>query len=136
MNIGERIKELRKRRNISQADLAKEICVSSGNVGDWERGRAKPGADALVALMNYFKVSGDYLLTGKEDKPPQDSSDVLQLTSEELIMIKQFRKLDDRDRQDARENIEMKYSRILKGGTLSSLNIGGTDEEAATSEAV
>lgn len=64
--IGERIKELRTEKKISQAELAKSINVSSGNVGDWERDRAKPSADVLIELMNYFNVSADYLLTGKK----------------------------------------------------------------------
>ncbi|MBP1995581.1 helix-turn-helix domain-containing protein [Paenibacillus eucommiae] len=50
MNIGARIKELRGKSRINQEQLAENIKVSRGNVGDWERGRAKPGADALLSL--------------------------------------------------------------------------------------
>lgn len=145
MEIGERIKELRKREKISQADLAKKIGVSSGNVGDWERGRAKPGSDALISLMNYFNVTCDWLLTGKElsvaikeEESIQSSDPSFTLSQEEQDMIMKFRQLDRRDREDAKGNIDMKYERTssFKRGTLSTSNNGGTGEEAATHEAV
>lgn len=141
MEISERIKELRKKSKTSQAELAKSIGVSSGNVGDWERGRAKPGADALIALMNFFRVSSDYLLTGKnaptEEKEELQSSDSSMLfTKEEIDMIMKFRQLDYGDQQDTIDIIEMKYDRKAKRGMLSNSKTGGTGEEAATSETV
>lgn len=67
LSIGEKIKELRKKRNISQAELAKNINVSAGNVGDWEREKAKPGADALIALSEFFGITTDWILKGEEE---------------------------------------------------------------------
>lgn len=64
MCISSRLKYLRAQFKISQAKLAKQITVSSGNVGDWETGKSKPGADALIALSKYFDVSIDWILTG------------------------------------------------------------------------
>lgn len=66
MSIGQRIRELRGQTGISQQDLAKEIGVSRGNVGDWEVGKAKPGADALIAITKHFNVSADWVLEGKD----------------------------------------------------------------------
>lgn len=162
MDIGSRIKELRKKTNISQATLAKSIDVSSGNVGDWERGRAKPGADALISLMNFFGVSSDWILTGHEhilhDKPEVEiltseegkqpaysdqSKDktghqklypaTIVLTHEELDIITKYRQLDSRDQEDIRIYINIKYERTLKKGTLGSA-IGSSGQEAATSD--
>lgn len=56
------LKNLRSKRNISQAKLAEEIGVSPGNVGNWESGLSKPGYDALIKLSKYFNVSADFLL--------------------------------------------------------------------------
>ena len=56
------LKELRAKTGVSQLKLAKAIGVSNGNVGDWERGRSKPGYDAIVALSRFFGVSSDSLL--------------------------------------------------------------------------
>ena len=143
MDISERIRELRKNFKVSQAELAKKIGVSSGNVGDWERGRAKPGAEALIVLMNYFKVSADYLLTGKEQQiltektgTVKESNAQMNFTEEEIDMIMKFRKLNYEDQQDTIDIIDMKYNRKVKRGMLSNSPNGGTGEEAATSEAV
>ena len=59
MRIGERIKKLREAINISQADLAKNIGVSAGNVGDWER-KGQTWFDALLALSRFFDKPVDY----------------------------------------------------------------------------
>lgn len=56
------LKELRNRSGITQGQLAKEIGVSPGNVGDWETGKSKPGYLALASLARFFEVSADYLL--------------------------------------------------------------------------
>lgn len=56
------LKELRSKIGISQIELAKSIGVSNGNVGDWERGRSKPGYDAIIALSRFFGISSDSLL--------------------------------------------------------------------------
>lgn len=138
MSIHERIRDLRKGKNMSQAELAKEIGVSSGNVGDWERGRAKPGADALISLMNFFKVSADYLLTGKPDpdccKKDIEHNDSNKLSEEENDMIAKYRQLDYEDKEDIKGLIELKHDRLVKRGMLSNCKNGGTGEEAATNE--
>ena len=59
--FGDLLKELRAQKKVSQIELARAIGVSNGNVGDWERGRSKPGYDALVALSRYFEISAGRL---------------------------------------------------------------------------
>lgn len=56
------LKELRAKKGMTQAQLAKAIGVSPGNVGDWETGKSKPGYTALATLSRIFEVSADYLL--------------------------------------------------------------------------
>lgn len=62
--IGQRIAELRKRKGISQAQLAACLGVSPSAVGMYEQGRREPGLDLLVALARTFHTSTDYLCTG------------------------------------------------------------------------
>lgn len=44
--FSELLRELRSKKGVTQVELAKAIGVSNGNVGDWERGRSKPGYEA------------------------------------------------------------------------------------------
>lgn len=60
--FSEILKELRKKNNVSQIDLSRSIGVSTGNISDWERGRSKPGYDALISLSRFFDISSDFLL--------------------------------------------------------------------------
>lgn len=60
--IGERIIQLRKAKNWSQDDLAKEINASRVMVGKYERADSSPSIDVIVKLAEAFDVSVDYLL--------------------------------------------------------------------------
>ena len=65
--LGNNIRELRNRKNLSQLQLSKLMHVSQQTVGSWETGRAIPGSDTLNTLADYFNVSTDYLL-GRPNK--------------------------------------------------------------------
>lgn len=60
--FNELLKDLRAKKGMTQAQLAKATGVSPGNVGDWETGKSKPGYNALAMLSRIFEVSADYLL--------------------------------------------------------------------------
>ena len=66
MVIGKRIFELRKERNLSQAQLAKNIGVNARAVSYWELEINEPKASYIYELAKFFGVSSDYLL-GLED---------------------------------------------------------------------
>lgn len=63
--LGARIAALRKDAGLSQAELASHLGVSASAVGMYEQGRREPSADTLVAIARVFRVSTDYLLTGR-----------------------------------------------------------------------
>ena len=62
--MGARIAALRRRADMSQAELARKLQCSASAVGMYEQGRREPAADVLVRLSRIFGVSTDYLLTG------------------------------------------------------------------------
>ena len=82
----DRIKQLRKKKGISQSELAELIGVKNNTVSTWERGTRKPDFEALNLLSNYFEVSFEYIL-GSSDKeearvvPTQDELDELALSA-------------------------------------------------------
>ena len=45
--FAERLKELRKERNLTQTDLAKELGVAMNTVSIWERGERQPNDDVF-----------------------------------------------------------------------------------------
>ena len=58
--IGVQIAKLRKEKNITQEELAKNLDVSAQAVSKWENGGA-PDLELLPKIADYFGVSIDYL---------------------------------------------------------------------------
>lgn len=67
MKIGDKIRYLRRKENINQAELARRLGVSTSTVGFWEIGRRVPDIELLVKLSEIFNVSTDYLLNLCDD---------------------------------------------------------------------
>lgn len=59
--FGERLRELRRERNIGQIQLAKELDVGKSIISLWETGQCEPTLSKLVAISRFFGVSIDYL---------------------------------------------------------------------------
>lgn len=71
ISIGMTIKTLRKKRGLTQEQLAEYLGVTSRAVSQWERGRTAPDIAQLPILANIFEVSADVLLgidTGAKEK--------------------------------------------------------------------
>ena len=64
MNIADRIQYLRKRKGISQEELADKIGVSRQAVSKWENGQSSPDIEKIILLSDFFNVTTDYLLKG------------------------------------------------------------------------
>ena len=58
----ERLKELRKEKNLSTVALGKILIVSSSTISRWENGEILLSIDHLYSIAKYFKVSADYLI--------------------------------------------------------------------------
>lgn len=61
MKIGEKIKELRKVKGISQEALAQVLGVTFQAISKWETGTASPDLSLIPAIASYFGVSIDEL---------------------------------------------------------------------------
>ena len=61
IRIGEKIKSLRKAKNISQEVLAKYLGISFQAVSKWEKGDTMPDVAMIPAIASFFGVSTDEL---------------------------------------------------------------------------
>jgi len=59
-----RIRELRKQKDMTQKELAKHLQVSDSTLSYWEMGKYDPDNDALMRLSRFFHVPIDYILGG------------------------------------------------------------------------
>lgn len=65
-----RIKELRKKRNITQIRLSTEIEVSQETISAYENNKAEPKLDKLTKIADFLNTSTDYLLGRTDDDSP------------------------------------------------------------------
>lgn len=66
MNVGIKIKELRKKSNMTQEDLASKLFVTRNAVSKWETNKGLPNIDNLKELSNIFNVSIDLFINEEE----------------------------------------------------------------------
>ena len=77
MTIYERIESLRKSKGLSQGKLEKQLGFSNGSISKWKN--STPKVERLQKLADFFGVSVEYLMTGKEDEQKEkDNTDLKQ----------------------------------------------------------
>lgn len=71
INLANNLRNLRKKNNMTQEELAERLNVSLGVVSKWERGASEPELASLVAIAEAFRVSVDALIGYEmsEDSP-------------------------------------------------------------------
>lgn len=117
MNIGNNISALRKKKGITQEELANELGVSAQAVSKWENNSSCPDVSLLTQIADYFGVSVDALLREQEevivDKAENNDGNVKSNDDKKNIVIKVTQ-------QSGKENIIKVPFKFVKLG----LNIG------------
>jgi len=90
------LKQLRKRRGISQQQLASVLGVSQQSVNKYENHNVEPDIAILVAMADFFGTSIDYLVGHCGSMTPEISTDVI--TPEEKRLLANYRKLNQAER--------------------------------------
>ena len=87
--IGERIKRVRKSRNMTQEIMAEKLNVSRQAISCWEGASAQPDATNILQLSKLFGVTTDYLLND-EFESDNDLPKVKQLNNDGIHQIMIF----------------------------------------------
>ncbi len=87
--FGQRISQLRKKRRLTQEQLAAILSITVGQVSRWERGENDPSIQSLTEVATKLNVTTDYLL-GLVAKPEDRKSeeDLPQAERELLWLIR------------------------------------------------
>ena len=76
--MNERIKELRKRLNLTQQEFADRLSIKRGAVANYEVGRNTPSDSVIALICREFNVSERWLREGEGEMfLPQDDADAL-----------------------------------------------------------
>ena len=86
VDFGNRLKTLRLRENMTQAELAKKLDITKSVISAYETGLRLPSYDVLIHIAKIYKVSTDYLL-GIENKQEIDLSGLSKEEIEALLNL-------------------------------------------------
>lgn len=110
MNLGERLKNLRKERNLSQEQLAEKLNVSRQAVSKWESNKTYPDIDNLILLRNIFNITLDDLIIDKTQ-------------NKDIIELSKLSNDDNSDYDKDEEENELSDN-LMIGGFLIGVAIG------------
>ena len=77
MSIGERIRNLRKKNKLSQAELGEAVGVESNTISRWERNDLIPKGTSLARIARALSTTSAYLL--EETNDPSLPRDILSI---------------------------------------------------------
>lgn len=92
--MAQRIRELRKAKGLTQAQLAEETRLKEAAIRSYENGLREPNSKAMAALERYFKVSGEYLRGEVDQEIFLQNSAAIQGRLDDLISLFQTFKQD------------------------------------------
>ena len=109
MQFGERLKSLRKERDLTQQDIANVLGVGRATIAGYETKGKQPDYEKLNQLANYFNTSVDYLLGRTDIKNPENKDKEMErLANKEIKSV-----------EDALEIIKFQDGLMLNGKILN-----------------
>ena len=84
--LGDKIREIRLAKKISQVELAKMLDVTKQSVSNWENENIQPSIEMLSKIADVFNISTDFLLS-RDDRRYLDVSGVSEKTIQNLQAI-------------------------------------------------
>ena len=75
MSLGERLLDLRKKKGLSQEEIAGLLDVSRQTVSKWETDQSTPDFDKIIPICKLYEIDANELLTGEKSsvKAPSDN---------------------------------------------------------------
>ena len=123
MTMGERIKQLRKEKGMTQTDLAMTLNVTKGTVSTWETNSRVPGFETLNALSDLFERRLDYIMGRSDDATPTTQNELVDLALSQVEAdlteyALKYARLDQYGRDAVEAIIRAEYNRCRAENTL------------------
>jgi transcriptional regulator with XRE-family HTH domain len=101
INLGDRLKELRKEKKYTQNQIAKIFNIGQTTWAGYEKNKSRPDLDTLIKLADFFNVTTDYLL-GQTN---------MKLSIDQMTLLKEI--------DLSNNNLFEKYDLTIDGKSLS-----------------
>ncbi len=107
--VGQKIRQIRKSRRLTQADLASRIGVTQSDLSRMENGEYKVGLDTLFRILQVFELSmSRFFEEPSVEAPDADEPASPDPASETQQLVSDFEELDEDARRDVRDFIAFK----------------------------
>ena len=104
--VGQKIRQIRKSRHLTQADLAARIGVTQSDLSRMENGEYKVGLDTLFRILQVFELSMSHFF--------EESSAEAPAASREAAPFEDWAALPEDTRREVREFIAFKKMQVDK----------------------
>ena len=74
MNLGEKLFELRKTKNLTQDEVAEKLNVTRQTVSKWETNQSTPDFDKILPLCELYEISTEELLKGEKQEKLEENN--------------------------------------------------------------
>lgn len=109
--------EIRDRKGLKDADVARLSGVTKSTFSDWKTGRYNPKGEKLTKIASALGVSLEYLMSGEEiewNPSEQDFDYSISITEEEHRLLMEYRNADSYQKEMIQRILSYKNN-ILKG---------------------
>lgn len=110
LKFGEKIKDARKSKGLTQKQLAEKIGAKHNSVSDWENDKNKPDPDTIELLCGVLGISPNYLLNSNSEE----------FSYSEKMIIEKYRALDDYGKETIDIALERETARVQSLATKDS----------------
>jgi transcriptional regulator with XRE-family HTH domain len=107
-SIGSRLRRLRKERNLTQAELARQIGIQQSDLSRMEKGEYRVSLDNLFKILSVFDLQISEFFADRMARPQAGQ---LPLSHQDMRVLHLLRELGPETRQEVLEYIEFKIRR-------------------------
>jgi len=106
--VGQKIRQIRKSRRLTQADLAGRIGVTQSDLSRMENGEYKVGLDTLFRILQVFELSMSRFFEEAAPETEPEEAAPSDVATETQQILADLEELDDDSRRDVRDFIAFK----------------------------
>lgn len=105
-----RIVNLMNERKVTQVRLTSDLKLSATTISDWKKGKGRPQVDSLVKIAEYFQVSMDFLILGRESK----HANIPFATANDRLVLKKFQALPLEEQNNALTYLDFLLAQVAR----------------------
>lgn len=117
-----KIREYRKLNGLTQKELGDRIGVKHNTISGYEKGTSEPEQDLLFKIANVLHISINDLFPSTTSETYPINISVSNITYEEGEIIKKYRALDERGKENVIATLDREYEHSKENGEPPSEN--------------